>query len=152
MSRATVSLRDFLDQRCVSLDLKGSTKEEIIEEMIDLMSLAGGVDDRADALRAILDREAKMSTGMQNGVAIPHGKTDKVNALVTAVAIRKDAVDFDALDGQPCNIFVMTLSPSNSTGPHIQFLSEISRILSDEGNRERLASAESVEAVFDILG
>lgn len=88
---------------------------------------------------------------MQNGIAIPHGKTESVDCLVAALGIKKDGVDFGALDGQPSHIFVMTVSPDSRTGPHIQFLAEISRPLNDATVRNRLMAATSREEVLHLL-
>lgn len=149
-----MNLRKVLAADTISLALKSDTKEGIIEEMIDLLMAAGKIrdlKDRKEALRVVLERERKMSTGMQNGIAIPHGKTDRVDTLVAAVALKKEGVDFGSLDGQPSRIFVMTLSPDTRTGPHIQFLAEISRQLSDAGVREKVLAAERPEDVLQIL-
>lgn len=149
-----MNLRKVLTPDTVSLALKASSKEAIIEEMIDLLVAAGKIrdaKDRKDALKAVLDRERKMSTGMQNGIAIPHGKTDKVDSLIAAIALKKEGADFGSLDNQPSSIFVMTLSPDTRTGPHIQFLAEISRQLSDAGVRERILNATRPEEIIDIL-
>lgn len=149
-----MNLRKVLAADTISLALKSDTKEGIIEEMIDLLMAAGKIrdlKDRKEALRVVLERERKMSTGMQNGIAIPHGKTDRVDTLVAAVALKKEGVDFGSLDGQPSRIFVMTLSPDTRTGPHIQFLAEISRQLSDASVREKVLAAERPEDVLQIL-
>ena len=135
----------------ISLDLKGSTKEEILSEMVDLMVASGHIRDRDAVLRAIVDREKRMSTGMQNGIAIPHGKTDSVDCLLAALGIQRSGVDFGALDGQPSTIFVMTVSPDSRTGPHIQFLAEISRPLNDASVRSKLLAATSREEVLRLL-
>jgi len=133
----------------ISVHLQGDTKDAIIEEMIDLMVQNGKLTDKQAALSAVLERERKMSTGMQFGVAIPHGKTPAVDTLLTAFALKKEGVDFDSLDGEPARIFVMTVSPTNRTGPHIQFLAEISKVLTKPSVRERLLECETVE---DIIG
>jgi PTS system nitrogen regulatory IIA component len=140
-----------LRESCICLSLKSTTPEGIITEIIDLLAEKGKIKDRNAALRAVLERERKMSTGMQNGVAIPHGKTDAVDELVTAICIKKEGVDFGALDGQPSRIFIMTLSPLNRTGPHIQFLAEIGKVLNSASVRERLLQATSPEEVIRIL-
>lgn len=146
-----MNLRKALTKETILTDLKGKTKEEIIDEMIGLLAATGKVRDRREALRVVLEREKKMSTGMQNGIAIPHGKTDKVDNLVAALGVKKEGIDFGALDNQPSRIFVMTLSPDSRAGPHIQFLAEISRQLSDAGVRERLLRAGSSDEILDIL-
>ena len=92
-----------------------------------------------------------MSTGMQHGIAIPHGKTDSVDRLVTALALKKEGVDFGSMDGKPSQIFIMTISSVSRTGPHIQFLSEISQVLNDPDKREALLKAETTAQVIDVL-
>lgn len=146
-----MNLRKLLPEEHIVIALRGSTKDSIIVEMIDTMCATGRIKNRDSALKAVLEREQKMSTGMQHGIAIPHGKTDSVDALVTAFAMKREGVDFGSLDGQPSNIFVMTVSPVNRTGPHIQFLAEMSQILNDGARRERLLKAESTKEVLDIL-
>ena len=135
----------------ISLDLKGTTKDAILAEMVDLLVASGHIRDREAVLKAIADREKRMSTGMQNGIAIPHGKTDSVDCLVAALGIKHGGVDFGALDGQPSNIFVMTVSPDSRTGPHIQFLAEISRPLNDAAVRAKLLAATAREDVLHLL-
>ena len=146
-----MSLKKPLSVETISLDLKGATKEEILAEMVDLLAASGHIRDRAAVLQAVNEREKRMSTGMQNGIAIPHGKTDSVDCLVAALGIKRGGVDFGALDGQPSNIFVMTVSPDSRTGPHIQFLAEISRPLNDAAVRARLLAATTREEVLHLL-
>ena len=146
-----MDFQEALQQSCLSTHLNGETKEAIIEEMIDMLDAAGRLPDREAALASVFEREHKMSTGMQFGVAIPHGKTDSVETLVTAVGIKPEGVDFAALDGEPSRIFVMTLSPVLDTGPHIQYLSEISKLLNQPVLRQSLLDATTEDAIRDIL-
>ncbi len=146
-----MNLRKLLSEDSIILDLKSAAKEDIIREMIDFLVARGRIKDRDAALKAVLDREQKMSTGMQHGIAIPHGKTDSVDKLVTALALKKDGVDFGSMDGKPSQIFIMTISSVSRTGPHIQFLSEISQVLNDPEKREALLKAETTSQVIDVL-
>jgi fructose-specific phosphotransferase system IIA component len=146
-----MNIRKTLTKEVVSLDLQGSDKEQVIEELLDILVAAGKVSNRKAAQKAIWDRERKMSTGMQNGIAIPHGKSDCVDSLVVAVGVHKDGIDFHSLDQQPAHFFIMTISPANRTGPHIQFLAEVSRQLNDDHVRDRFLNAATKEAVIDIL-
>lgn len=146
-----MNVKKPLTVETISLDLKGATKEEILAEMVELLTASGHIRDRDAVLKAILEREKRMSTGMQNGIAIPHGKTDSVDCLVAALGIKRGGVDFGALDGQPSTIFVMTVSPDSRTGPHIQFLAEISRPLNDAAVRARLLAAATREEVLHLL-
>ena len=140
-----------LAKETVILHLKGADKSAILEELIDVLVASGRIKDRKAALKAVMEREKKMSTGLQNGIAIPHGKTDTVDSLVAALGIRKEGVDFDSLDGLPAQIFLMTLSPASRTGPHIQFLADISRTLHDAAVRQQVMDATSEEQVLEIL-
>ena len=146
-----MNLKKLLSEDTIIFNLKGTTKEEIIREMVDLLVVRGRIKDRDAALRAVLEREQKMSTGMQHGIAIPHGKTDSVEKLVTAMALKKEGVDFGSMDGKPSTIFIMTISSVSRTGPHIQFLSEISQVLNDPEKRERILQAQSASEVLDVL-
>ena len=146
-----MNLKKVLFPDAVWVDLKADTKEGIIEEMIDRLVAAGKIKDREAVLQAVLDREAKMSTGMQNGVAIPHGKTDSVKSLVAAVGLQKRGVNFDSMDGSPCTIFIMTLSPTKRTGPHMQFLAEVSRLISQPAEREKLLACRTHAEIYELL-
>jgi fructose-specific phosphotransferase system IIA component len=146
-----MNLRKLLSEDSIILDLKSTAKEDIIREMIDFLAVRGRIKDREAALKAVLDRELKMSTGMQHGIAIPHGKSDSVDKLVTALALKKAGVDFGSMDGKPSQIFIMTISSISRTGPHIQFLSEISQVLNDPEKREALLKAETTSQVIDVL-
>ena len=146
-----MNLKKPLTLETISLDLKAITKDEVLSEMVDLLMASGHIRDREAVLKAVMEREKRMSTGMQNGIAIPHGKTDSVDCLIAALGIKHGGVDFGALDGQPSNIFVMTVSPDSRTGPHIQFLAEISRPLNDAAVRAKLLGATSCEEVLQLL-
>ena len=146
-----MKLKKALSTETVWFDLKATTKQGIIEEMVDRLVTAGKITDREAALDVIFEREKKMSTGMQNGVAIPHGKTDAVDDLVAAIGLQKDGVDFESLDENPATIFIMTVSSTKRTGPHIQFIAEVSRLLSSAERREALLAAKTNQEALDIL-
>lgn len=146
-----MNLRKILTKDSILPELKADNKQGVIEEMVAFMAAAGKFTGCAPVVQAVLAREEKMSTGMQNGIAIPHGKTDKVDQLVAALAIHRAGVEFDAMDGNPSHIFIMTLSPENRAGPHIQFLAEISKTLSRRELRDGLLRAGSADEIFDLL-
>ena len=146
-----VNIKKVLTPDAVWVDLKAETKQGIIEEMIDRLFAAGKIKDREAVLAAVLEREAKMSTGMQNGVAIPHGRTDAVETLTAAAGLHKDGVDFNAMDGKPCSIFIMTLAPKLRAGPHMQFLAEVSRLISQPDAREKLLQSQTHAEIYHFL-
>lgn len=143
--------KKVLTSETVVLALKSVKKEAVIEELVDVLVATGRVTDRAAALKAVMERERKMSTGLQNGIAIPHGKSDTVEGLVAALGISRDGIPFDSLDGSPAQILLLTLSPATRTGPHIQFLAEISRTLHDAETRRRVIESTTVEEVLALV-
>ncbi len=146
-----MDLREALSDSVISCDLPGRTKEEVLSALVDIAMATGKVHDREAALQSLLAREAGTSTGIQNGIALPHGKTDAVDDLVACVGITKEGVEFDALDGQQCRIFIMTLSSINRTGPHVRFFADISRLLSDTAKRDAILNAANPHEVLEIL-
>ena len=146
-----MNLKSVLTSETISLNLRGSTKDEIINELLDILVAAKKIPDREAAFNAILDREQKMSTGMKHGIAIPHGKSNTIDDLVACIGISEKPVDFDSLDHEPCRIFIMTLSPVEKTGPHLQFLAEISLLFKSAEKRNQILSANSADAVIRIL-
>ena len=146
-----MDLRTVLTTDTVNLHLKGTTKEEIIDEMLDILVKAGKVSDKAGARDCVLDRERKMSTGRKHGIPIHQGKTVSVSDLVACIGISDNAVDFDSLDQEPCRIFIMTLSPVNKTGPHLQFLAEVSLLFKSADKRQQILNTQDKAEVIKIL-
>jgi len=146
-----MNLKTVITTDTIELHLKGSTKKEIINELLDILVRTGKVKDKGAALAAVMDREEKMSTGMKHGIAIPHGKCASSEDLVACIGISDKPVDFDSLDKQPCRIFIMTLSPVEKTGPHLQFLAEVSLLFKSAEKREDILKAKTPEEVLEIL-
>ena len=140
-----------LQEGCIAINLKGHDKETVIEEMVGLINQAGLLDDHQACLQAVKEREASMSTGMQNGIALPHGKSEGISRLAVAIGLKKEGIDFNALDRQPSKIFIMTISPKNSTGPHIQFLTSVSAILNKPQIVERVLACRTPAEVKDLF-
>lgn len=140
-----------LSSELIALHLAGTTKNEIIDELIDIAMKSGKVKDREQAKASVLERETRMSTGMKHGIAIPHGKTSAVSELVACVGVSDREVDFDALDRKGCKIFIMTLSPPEKTGPHLQFLAEVSMLFRSEEKRQAILNASTPQEVLRIL-
>ncbi|MGA2070184.1 MAG: PTS sugar transporter subunit IIA [Sedimentisphaerales bacterium] len=107
--------------------------------------------DKDVALQAVLSREQVRSTGIGSGIAIPHGKCNAVRELVIALGIAAQPVEFDSVDGKPVNIIILLLSPVDQTGPHIQALARISRLMLDESFRNKLQKAASANQVCEFF-
>ncbi|MCL2210402.1 MAG: PTS sugar transporter subunit IIA [Treponema sp.] len=146
-----MNLKTVITTETIDLHLKGTTKKEIINELLDILVRTGKIQDREAALTAVMDREEKMSTGMKHGIAIPHGKCAATEDLVACIGISETPVDFDSLDKQPCRIFIMTLSPVEKTGPHLQFLAEVSLLFKSSDKRDEILKAATPGEVLEIL-
>ena len=146
-----MNLKTVITTDTIELHLKGSTKKEIINELLDILVKTGKINDREAALAAVMEREDKMSTGMKHGIAIPHGKCASIPDLVACIGISEKPVDFDSLDHEPCRIFIMTLSPVEKTGPHLQFLAEVSLLFKSSEKRKEILNAKTPEEVQKIL-
>lgn len=144
-------LKDVITLDCINIDLKGETKSEIIDEMVDILYNNGKLNDREEYKKEILKREAQSSTGMEEGIAIPHGKTDAVKIPTVAIGISKKGVDYESLDGKHSHLFFMIAAPANSNNSHIELLSKITTLLLEDDIREALINAKSKEEVLDIL-
>ncbi|CRF33913.1 PTS system fructose-specific EIIABC component [Brachyspira suanatina] len=144
-------LKDVITLDCINIDLKGTTKSEIIDEMVDILYNNGKLNDREEYKQEILKREAQSSTGMEEGIAIPHGKTKAVKIPTVAIGISKKGVDYESLDGEPSHLFFMIAAPENSNDSHIELLSKITTLLLEDDIREALLNAKSKEEVLDIL-
>jgi len=118
--------------------LDATDKEGVIREMVQRLADRGQTADPVAALQAVLDRETVMSTGMQDGIAIPHARTDTASRLVCAVGLKPEGVAFDSLDGQPAQIFVLALSPKSVPAPHMQFMATVANCLDADGRRALL--------------
>ncbi|MDI9385896.1 MAG: PTS sugar transporter subunit IIA, partial [Verrucomicrobiota bacterium] len=141
---------EYLDSACIQPALRSGSKPEVIDEMLQLLADAGKLKDLIQAKAAVMEREESLSTGLQFGVAIPHARTNAVDKLVCAVGLKPDGVDFDALDGEPSRIFVLTLSPEDRPCPHLQLMSAISQILNTAG-RERVLTAKNAREILRVF-
>ena len=144
-------LTQILQPTCVKVPLEGKDKNSVICELADLLDANELLLDREVAVKAVLDREQTKSTGIGSGIAIPHGKCNAVKELVMALGITAEPLDFASVDGKPVKIIILLVSPIDQTGPHIQALARISRLMLDEQFKQSLEQAESAEQVYELL-
>ncbi|MDR3248816.1 MAG: cation:proton antiporter, partial [Treponema sp.] len=149
--RTTQELLDLITGECTVVDLRGSNKEEVLTELVDILAVHGKLEDRDLALHDIFEREKSMSTGMQHGIALPHAKTEGVKDICVAVGIKKSGIEFESMDGEKSRLFIMVVSPKKTSGPHIQFLAAIGTVLKDDAIREQVINAGSRELVVNLL-
>ncbi|HKL84984.1 MAG TPA: PTS sugar transporter subunit IIA, partial [Treponemataceae bacterium] len=150
-SRTDKHLLKLIRSQTITTDLKGTTKTEIISELVDLLCESGNVLNKEQVLTDVLAREKLMSTGMQYGIALPHGKSEGISTLSIAIGIKKDGIDFDALDKEPSNLFILVVSPKKISGPHVQFLAAISGILRNKEIVSKVLTSKKPEQIANIL-
>ena len=148
-----MKISDFLCAKAVSPNLKGTTKKEIIEELVDLLLNAGAIEKKHKnkLVEILLTREALGSTAIGQGIAIPHGKSDCVSKLTASIGVSKKGINFDSLDGEPAYIFFLLVAPIDSAGPHLKALARISRLLKDKYFRENLKSAQDSKSILKLI-
>ncbi|HHS14285.1 MAG TPA: PTS sugar transporter subunit IIA [bacterium] len=140
----------LLSEKTISR-LTRTDKQGVIEELLDLAMNSGQVHDREEALRAILAREALMSTGLEKGIAVPHAKTRAVSEITMALGVSEGGVDFHSADGKPSYIFFFLLAPENAAGPNVQVLAQIARLTHDRSFCEDLRKAESPAGMLAVI-
>ncbi|MDD4892017.1 MAG: PTS sugar transporter subunit IIA [Phycisphaerae bacterium] len=146
-----MQLTEILDPACVIVPMKATDKRSAIEELVAVLADCGKTKDRGKLLSAVMEREATRSTGIGNGLAIPHGKTAAVDQLVMAVGKPAQPIYFDSVDGKPVTLMVLLASPLDQTGPHIQALARISRLMTIEPFRLRLLAAPTASDLYAML-
>jgi fructose-specific phosphotransferase system IIA component len=145
-------LTQILQPSCVKVPVESRDKEAVIAELVDLLDAKGLLSDRNAALQAVLTRERIQSTGTGAGIAIPHGKCNAVKELVMAVGIAREPIEFQSVDRKPVTILLLLISPTDQTGPHIQALARISRLMLNEDFRRKFEKAASAEEAYELLG
>lgn len=144
-------LSELLTPDRIRIPLRSTTKDDLLGELVWVVAEAAGVRDAEDVLRAVREREEVLSTGIGNGVAIPHGKSAAVPELILAAGVTEQGVDFEALDGQPVRLFFLLVGPESAAGQHVKALSRISRLLRRDSFRTRLIAARSSEDFLSII-
>ena len=144
-------LTQILQPGCMIVPLDAPDKESAITQLIHALNDAGALKDCDAVLDVVKTREKTRSTGIGSGIAIPHGKCNYVKELVMAIGIAKEPIDFQSVDGQPVKIILLLVSPADQTGPHIQALARISRLMLDDKFKQQLENAESAEQACELL-
>lgn len=146
-----MQLSKLLTADRIRVPLKAAEKTDVITELIDMLAATGGLADRDAALQAVLKREAERTTGIGYGLAIPHGKSDGCKKLVMAAGKPAQPVDFQSLDQRPVTFVVLLVSPPDQTGPHIQALAKISRLMNIEEFRSAVDNAEGAGELYAAI-
>jgi mannitol/fructose-specific phosphotransferase system IIA component (Ntr-type) len=144
-------LTQILQPGCIKAPLASKNKEDAIEELVNILADHNLLSDRALAFEAVMAREQTRSTGIGSGIAIPHGKCTAARELVMAIGIAPDPIEFESIDRKPVSILILLVSPPDQTGPHIQALARISRLMLDGQFKSQLEQAKTPEEVYSLV-
>jgi Kef-type K+ transport system membrane component KefB/mannitol/fructose-specific phosphotransferase system IIA component (Ntr-type) len=150
--KSVVSLKEFIHPASVIVPLRAATKEEALKALVDALDRSGKLRDKELVLRDVMERESTASTGMEKGIAIPHGRTEGVEGLAAAVGLCPEGVDFQALDGQPSRLIFLIASSPENRGPHLQLLAAIASQMQDQSRLDRALAAKKPRELLGVLG
>jgi fructose-specific phosphotransferase system IIA component len=147
-----MKLTDYITPAHIKVGLEGESKEEIVEELVELLVESCELCDADAIFEAVMNRERDGSTGLEKGVAIPHAKCDAVEGLSIVVGIKKEGIDFEAQDGKPSQLFFLMVAPKSESGPHVQAIAKIVKMIKIDRFREMLLKAQTPEKVIEVVG
>lgn len=146
-----MKITPILEKACIRVPLQATEKTAAITELVDALDEAGQLTDRDAVLKAVLNREQTRSTGIGLGLAVPHGKSHGCGGLAMAVGKPQAPMEFDAIDGRPCQFIVLLASPVDKTGPHIQALAGISRLWQNESFRRQVFEVKTADDLLTAI-
>jgi len=141
---------DVLDKKAIIPDLKSTDKEGVLRELSQPVAELVNVK-QDDLMKVLIERERLGSTGIGNGIGIPHGKMKSLKKLALSLGISRHGIDFGSIDGRPTHIFFLLVTPENSTGMHLKLLAHISRMLRNEMFKQKLMKAKDVDEFYKII-
>jgi PTS system fructose-specific IIC component/PTS system nitrogen regulatory IIA component len=144
-------LHDLFTPEFILVDLQAEDKEEVFEELVDRFCQTINSDAREEILDALRQREMKMSTGIQKGVAIPHGKTNAVDRVYGLLGISRKGIDYEALDGNPVHLLFMVLGPTGDSEKHLKVLQRMAELLANPQFFADIAAQKDVQGVYGVL-
>ena len=146
-----MKLLEYLPKEAVLAELKAKDKKGVLEELAGPVAEIAGVKQE-DLVRVLMERERLGTTGIGNGIGIPHGKMKHLKSLVIGFGLSHKGVDFESMDARPTHIFFLLAAPENSTELHLKLLARISKILKHEAFREKLMQAQDSDAIYAVIG
>lgn len=144
-------LTDILQPDCIKVPLSSDDKQAAIFELADLLTEQTPIEDAQELKDAIWQRETTRTTGIGHGIGIPHGKCEGVDKLRMAIGVAPAGIEFGAIDKKPVDLVILLASPTDQTGPHIQALAKISRMLTDAVIRQNLKDAPDAQTLYDMI-
>lgn len=146
-----MKITELMNKDLIIPMLVAKTKKEALKELVDCVVKKESKADSTELLRVLLEREELGSTGIGDGIAIPHGKIKKIENLIVSFGRSLDGVDFQSMDGKPTHIIFLLIAPENSAGIHLKALARISRLLKDSAFRRNIMGATTSQEIYDII-
>lgn len=146
-----MSMINLITEKIVKVPLVSDDKPDVIRELVQILKDAGEIEDSDGVLTAIQSREDKQSTGLVDGIAVPHGRTAAVDGLKLAIGIAPQGIDFDSYDGKPSKLFFLLLASLDSAGPHVAALAEIAKLAQSKSFCRALCNAETAAEVVELM-
>jgi fructose-specific phosphotransferase system IIA component len=144
-------LHELLDQDSIAMSLRSRTKDEVLGEMVDILDKTGKIKNKDAVLKSVMDRERIMTTGIGNGVGVPHCKTNAVDRLVAALGVSRDGIDFQAPDDEPARLIFILIAEQNNPGPHVRALARLAKLLSSKQVRDALLAAKTPDELLQTI-
>jgi nitrogen PTS system EIIA component len=144
-------LRDVFPPQFIKVNLEAEDKDEAFEEMVDHFCQAAKSRAREDILESLKKREAKMSTGIQKGIAIPHGTTNAVDTVRGVLGISQDGIDYDALDGEPVYLLFMLIAPDKDSEKHLRILQRLAELLGNPRFSQDLQAQKDQQSAYKVI-
>jgi PTS system nitrogen regulatory IIA component len=145
-----MKITDLLQENTIITDLKARDKKGVLEELVKPVAEIVKIS-RQELVRVLMERERLGSTGIGDGIGIPHGKIKGMETIIIGCGISKSGVDFQSLDNRPTHLFFMILTPEESTGLHLRILAQLSKLLKNEAFREKLLKVSDKKDVYSII-
>ena len=146
-----MKVHELLNPKYIITEFKSENKDDVINELIDLLKGDNRIIDLEEVRKCVFDREKIMSTGVGKGFAIPHGKTNSVNDIIAVFGKSKKPIDYNSLDGEPVNLVFLMIGKDTLVSKHIKLLSRISRLMNNDEFREKLVKADSKDSILKIF-
>ncbi len=146
-----MKMLDILDRECIIAELRSRTKKEVLEELTGALLNCKADLDKEALVEVLLEREQLGSTGIGDGIAIPHGRVPDLDELIVSFGRSTLGIEFDSMDGRPTHLFFLLIAPENSAGVHLRALAKISRLLKSAHFRQKLLEAGTREELFQVI-
>jgi PTS system nitrogen regulatory IIA component len=151
MENRLMKISELINDRLIIPKFTGKSKKQVLEELAKHLALNKKNIDPDELLRVLIEREKLGSTGIGDGVAIPHGKLNGLENIILVFGKSNEGIDFDSIDGKPVNLIFLLVAPSNSAGVHLKALARLSRLLKDKNFRQELLDASDAQSLYNII-